>query len=86
MNDPKTTTQQTAPQQGAQQPLRGFPISFNIYAHNEQEVEHLRMAIVAFIGQHAQQGRAVDAERTARAIANWDKNPIVKSQIIKHYT
>ena len=68
-----------------QEPLRGFPISFNVYARNEQEVESLRMAIVAFIGCHARQGRAVDAARLAKAIANWDQNPIVKSQIINYF-
>ena len=69
-----------------QQPFKGFPITFNVYARNEQEVEDLRMAIVAFIGFHARQGRAIDAARLAQAIGNWDKNPIVKSQIIKHFT
>ena len=68
-----------------QEPLKGFPISFNVYARNEQEVEELRMAIVAFIGCHARQGRAVDAARLAKAIANWDQNPIVKSQIINYF-
>ena len=65
--------------------LKGFPVTFNVYAHDEQEAEHLRMAIVAFIGQHAQQGRAVDAERAARAIANWERNPIVRNQIINYF-
>lgn len=69
-----------------QQPFKGFPITFNVYAIDEQEVEELRMAIVAFIGHHAHQGRAVDAARLARAIANWDKNPLVKNQIIKYFT
>ena len=68
-----------------QQPFRGFPITFDVYARNEQEVEELRMAIVAFIGCHARQGRAVDAARLAKAIANWDKNPIVKSRICEHF-
>ena len=68
-----------------QEPLRGFPIAFNVYARNEQEVEDLRMAIVGFIGYHAHQGRAVDAARLAKAIANWDKNPIVKNRIIQYF-
>ena len=72
-------------EQEKQEPFKGFPISFNVYARNEQEVESLRMAIVAFIGCHARQGRAVDAERLAKAIANWDKNPIVKSRICEHF-
>lgn len=68
-----------------QQPFRGFPITFDIYARNEQEVEELRMAIVAFIGCHARQGRAVDAERLAKAISNWDNNPIVRNKIIDYF-
>ena len=65
--------------------LKGFPISFNIYAESEEEVEEARMAIIAFIGLHASQCRAVTAKKVAQAIANWDKNPIVKSQIINFF-
>ena len=65
--------------------IKVFPITFEVYAYNEQEIEDLRMAIVAFIGCHARQGRAVDAERLAKAIANWDKNPIVRSRIIEYF-
>lgn len=67
------------------EPLRGFPITFNVYARNEKEVEDLRMAVVAFIGAHARAGRAVDAARLAQAISNWEKNPLVKNQIINYF-
>ena len=67
------------------EPLRGFPITFNVYARNEQEVEDLRMAVIAFIGHHAREGRAVDAARLAQAIANWDRNQLVKNQIINYF-
>ena len=66
--------------------LKGFPMTFNIYAYDEQEVEEARMAIIAFIGQHAKQGRAVTARKVAQAVARWDQNPLVKSQIIKYFT
>lgn len=65
--------------------LHGFPLTFNIYAENEQEVEDCRMAIIAFIGLHASQCRAVTARKVARALSNWDKNGIVKNQIIKYF-
>lgn len=65
--------------------LHGFPLTFNIYAENEQEVEDCRMAIIAFIGLHASQCRAVTAKKVAQALSNWDKNFIVKSQIIKYF-
>jgi hypothetical protein len=78
MNEQENNQQQ-------QQPFRGFPIKFDIYARSEQEVEDLRMAIVAFIGHHARQGRAIDAARLAKAIGNWDKNPLVKNHIINYF-
>ena len=65
--------------------LKGFPLTFNIYAENEQEVEDCRMAIIAFIGLHASQCRAVTAKKVANALSNWDKNAIVKHQIIKYF-
>lgn len=64
--------------------LKGFPLTFNIYAENEQEVEDCRMAIVAFIGMHASQCRAVTAKKVAQALSNWDKNPFVKGRIIDY--
>lgn len=65
--------------------LQGFPLQFNIYAENETEVEECRMAIIAFIGLHASQCRAVTAKKLAQAISNWDKNPIVRNQIINYF-
>ena len=65
--------------------LRGFPVTFNIYAESAQEVEEMRMAIVAFIGLHASQCRAVTAKKVAQAIGNWEKNPIVKNKIINYF-
>ena len=70
---------------GRQEPLRGFPITFSVYARSQQEVDDLRTAVVAFISSHAREGRAVDASRLAKAIAGWDKNPIVRSRIIEYF-
>lgn len=65
--------------------LKGFPLQFNIYAENEKEVEECRMAIVAFIGLHASQCRAVTAKKVAQALSNWDKNPFVRNRIIEYF-
>ena len=67
-----------------QKRLKGFPIQFNIYAENEQEVEECRMAIVAFIGFHASQCRAVTAKKVANALSNWDKNILIRNHIISY--
>lgn len=68
-----------------QKQLQPFRISFELYAYDEQEAEEARMAIVTFIGQHAKQGRAVTGRKVTQAINNWDKNPLVKSQIINYF-
>ena len=65
--------------------MKGYPITFNIYAESEQEAEEARMAIVAFIGEHAKHGRAVTARKVAKAVSNWDENVIVKNQIINYF-
>ena len=65
--------------------LKGFPLAFNIYAESEEEVEECRMAIIAFIGLHASQCRAVTAKKVAQALANWDSNPFVKNRIISYF-
>lgn len=65
--------------------LQGFPLQFNIYAESEEEVKECRMAIIAFIGVHASQGRAVTAKKVAQAVANWDGNPLVKNRIINYF-
>lgn len=67
------------------QPLKGFPISFQLYAHNEQEVEQCRQAIIGFINQHRQEGRPVTANKVTQALSNWQSNPIVRNRIINYF-
>ena len=64
------------------QQLKGYTISFQLYAFDEKEVEECRQSIINFIRQHAQAGRAVTAEKVGRAVAGWESNPIIKNQII----
>ena len=64
--------------------MKGYPISFNIYAENEAEVADARAALVEFIDEHARAGRAVSASKIARAARAWKNNPIVRSQIINY--
>jgi hypothetical protein len=65
--------------------MKGYEIKFNIYADTPEEVDAARLAIVSFIAQHAQSGRAVTAKKIAEAVSKWDKNPFVKNEIIKFF-
>lgn len=68
-----------------EQQLRAIPITFQLYAYNEQEIEECRTAIIAFINQHRNAGRAVTAHKVAQAISRWDQNQIVKNQIVNYF-
>lgn len=65
--------------------IKVFPISFEVYAYDEREVEDLRRAIVDFIGYHAQRHLPILAGKAAQGIRAWDKNPLVKSKIIDYF-
>ena len=67
------------------QEIKVFPVSFQVYAYDAQEVEDLRSAIVDFIAVHAQQNRPVLAGKAAKAIREWDSNPFVKNRIIEYF-
>lgn len=69
----------------AKKEIKVFPVSFEVYAYDAQEVEELRKAIVGFIAAHSQQGRAVLAGKAANAIKEWDKNPFVRNKIIEYF-
>ena len=73
-------------EQNEQRQLKALPITFELYAYDEQEIEECRMAIIAFIGQHRSAGRAVTARKVAQGISRWDRNVLVRNEIIKHFT
>ena len=65
--------------------MNGFPITFNIYANNEQEVEELRFVITEFIRLHAEEGRAVTAVKVADALRKGLNIPIFKNRINEYF-
>lgn len=66
--------------------LKALPITFELYAYDEQEIEEARREIVAFIDKHRTAGRAVTARKVAQAIAQWDRKMIVRNEIIRYFT
>lgn len=69
----------------AKKEIKVFPVTFEVYAYDAQEVEELRKAIVDFIGYHAQRNLPILAGKAAEGIRKWDKNPIVRNRIIQHF-
>ena len=65
--------------------MKGYEIRFNIYAESEQEVEMARRAIVEFISDNAQQGRAVTAKKIADIIPQWKGNSLIYQRIVNYF-
>ena len=73
-------------EQKEERTLRALPISFEIYAYDEQEAEDARQAIIGFIEQHRRQNRAVTARKVADAIRRWDTKFLIRNEVIKYFT
>ena len=65
--------------------MKVFPITIKIYAEDEQEAEKARHALGGFVDQLGQMGIPVTGNKIAQAVPKWDKNIIVKNQIINHF-
>ena len=64
--------------------MKGIEIKFNIYAESEEDALLARDAIVGFISENAQHGRAVSAAKIAKAISMWKDNVFIKNRIIEY--
>lgn len=65
--------------------MKVFPITVNIYAEDEEEAEQARHALGAFVDQLGQMGIMVTGRKVAQAVPRWDKNLLVKNQVISHF-
>lgn len=65
--------------------MKVFPITIKIYAEDEQEAEQARHALGSFVDQMGRMGIQVTGKKIAQAVPNWDKNLLVKNQIINHF-
>ena len=65
--------------------MKVFPITIKIYAEDEQEAERARHSLGGFVDQMGQMGIMVTGDKIAQAVPKWDKNIIVKNQIVNHF-
>ena len=65
--------------------MKVFPITIKIYAEDEQEAEQARHALGGFVNKMGEMGIMVTGSKIAQALPKWDKNPLVRSQVINHF-
>lgn len=61
------------------------PITFNIYAKDDEEAEKGRKAIIQFINIIGNYGAMVSGEKIAEAVASLNNNQFIKNQIINFF-
>ena len=65
--------------------MKGYNIQFQIYADNELEAENARKAIVTFIGELANCGRAVTGKKISEALPKWKDSAIIRNRILDFF-
>lgn len=65
--------------------MKGFEIKFNVYANSKEEAERAQKAIIEFINDNAQEGRAVSANKIAEIVPRWKSNALIKQQIANFF-
>lgn len=65
--------------------MKGYKIQFELYANSEQEAECARKAIVTFIGELANCGRAVTGQKLSEALPKWKDNVLVRNKILDFF-
>lgn len=65
--------------------MKGYKIQFELYANSEQEAESARKAIVTFIGELANCGRAVTGQKLSEALPKWKDNMLVRNKILDFF-
>jgi hypothetical protein len=62
-----------------------YPITIKIYATDEQEALRAQHALGQFVNDMGAMGIAVTGDKIAEAVPRWNKNVLVKNQIINHF-
>ena len=62
-----------------------YPITIKIYANDEQEALMAQQALGRFVNDMGALGIPVTGNKIAEAVPRWDKNILVRNQIISHF-
>lgn len=62
-----------------------YPITIKIYAADEQEAQRAQQALGQFVNDMGALGIRVTGSKIAEAVPRWNKNILVKNQIISHF-
>ncbi len=65
--------------------MKVMNVTIPIYGDNDEEVEVMRQAWVDFANGLLRHGGVASALKTAEALRMWDKNPLIRNAITKHY-
>lgn len=62
-----------------------YPITVKIYANDEREAQLAQQALGQFVNDMGALGIAVTGNKIADAVPRWNKNILIRNQIISHF-
>lgn len=65
--------------------MRLYNVTIPVYADNEEDAQMAANALASFVSEVKAQGRAVTAKGVADAASKWQRNAIVKNEILKQF-
>ena len=65
--------------------MRLYNVTIPVYADNEEDAQRAANALAAFVSEVKTQGRAVTARGVTEAAGKWQRNAIVKNEILKYF-
>lgn len=63
--------------------MKGFQVSFNVFANSQEEADKASMVIRKFVDDNARQGIAVTANKLIEALNKYGNNMFVNSYLRK---
>lgn len=65
--------------------MRLYSVQIPVYADSEEDAQRAANALATFVSEVKEQGRAVTARGVNEAVGKWQRNAIVKNEILKHF-
>ena len=65
--------------------MRLYSVQIPVYADSEEDAQRAANALATFVQEVKAQGRAVTAKGVTEAAGKWQRNALVKNEILKYF-
>jgi len=65
--------------------MKLYEVKVNVYADDERQAQAAEEALNSFVTELRAKGRAVTAQKLAEAVGKWQRNAIVRVEVLNHF-